>query len=107
VYKVGNWFRPIFGWFAIRERRNAKGEGEFIDAGHICRIPAVGGDDPRRHVTIEVKLLGDLPPETPTAGSSTGQQTLAEDTTPDPDTDYTTELGTQTLRRGADGWDLT
>jgi len=103
---VGNWFRPIFGWFAIRERRNAKGEGEFVDAGHICRIPAVGVDDPRRRVTIEVKLLGDLPAET-SGGSTATQQTLAEDTAPDPDTDYTTDLGTQTLRRGTDGWDLT
>jgi hypothetical protein len=103
---VGNWFRPIFGWFAIRERRNAQGEGEFVDAGHICRIPAVGADDPRRRVTIEVKLLGDLPPET-SGGSTATQQTLAEDTAPDPDTDYTTDLGTQTLRRGTDGWDLT
>jgi hypothetical protein len=103
---VGNWFRPIFGWFAIRERRNAKGEGEFVDAGHICRIPAVGVDDPRRCVTIEVKLLGDLPAET-SGGSTATQQTLAEDTAPDPDTDYTTDLGTQTLRRGTDGWDLT
>ena len=103
---MGNWFRPIFGWFAIRERRNAKGEGEFVDAGHICRIPAVGVDDPRRRVTIEVKLLGDLPAET-SGGSTATQQTLAEDTAPDPDTDYTTDLGTQTLRRGTDGWDLT
>jgi hypothetical protein len=103
---VGNWFRPIFGWFAIRERRNAKGEGEFVDAGHICRIPAVGPDDPRRRVTIEVKLLGDLPPEASGVSTPT-QQTLAEDTAPDPDTDYTTDLGTQTLRRGTDGWDLT
>jgi hypothetical protein len=103
---VGNWFRPIFGWFAIRERRNAKGEGEFVDAGHICRIPAVGVDDPRRRVTIEVKLLGDLPAET-SGGSTATQQTLAEDTAPDPDTDFTTDLGTQTLRRGTDGWDLT
>ena len=103
---MGNWFRPIFGWFAIRERRNAKGEGEFVDAGHICRIPAAGGDDPRRHVTIEVKLFGDLPPEAPD-GSTPTQQILTEDTTPDPDTDYSTDLGTQTLRRGTDGWDVT
>jgi hypothetical protein len=103
---VGNWFRPIFGWFAIRERRNAKGEGEFVDAGHICRIPATGGDDPRRQVTIEVKLFGDLPPEAPD-GSTPTQQSLTEDTTPDPDTDYSTDLGTQTLRRGTDGWDVT
>lgn len=103
---MGNWFRPIFGWFAIRERRNAKGEGEFVDAGHICRIPAAGGDDPRRHVTIEVKLFGDLPPEAPD-GSTPSQQILTEDTTPDPDTDYSTDLGTQTLRRGTDGWDVT
>jgi hypothetical protein len=103
---VGNWFRPIFGWFAVRERRNAKGEGEFVDAGHICRIPALGVDDPRRHVIIEVKLLGDLPPET-ASGSSAAQQAIAEDSEPDADTDYTTELGTQTLRHEADGWDVT
>jgi hypothetical protein len=102
---MGNWFRPILGWFAIRERRNAKGEGEFVDAGHICPIPDAGTDDPRRHVTIEVKLFGDLPDETPPSGAA-GRTALAEDVDPDPDTDYTTDLGTQTLRRGTDGWDL-
>jgi hypothetical protein len=103
---VGSWLRPILGWFAVRERRNAQGEGEFVDAGHICRIAAVRRDEARRHVSIELRLFGELPPET-SAGSTTTQQTLTEDTDPDPDSDYTTDLGTQTLRRATDGWDLT
>ena len=42
----------------------------------------------------------------PTSGSAS-RPALAEDVDPDPDADYTTDLGTQTLRRGTDGWDLT
>ena len=104
---MGNWFRPVLGWFAVRERRNAQGDGEFVDAGHICPIAEVEADDDvRRHVTIEVKLFGDLPDDLPTSDSAS-RPALAEDVDPDPDADYTTDLGTQTLRRGIDGWDLT
>ena len=103
---MGSWWRPILGWFAVRGRRNAQGAGEFVDAGHICRIAAAVSDEAQRHVSIELRLLGDLPPEV-AVGSTAPQQTLTEDAAPDPDSDYTTDLGTQTLRHATDGWDLT